>query len=224
MARRAEAVSFTSERPGGAIELRGYLHLPETDGPHPAAIICHPHPSGGGSMEVPLVAAIASHLAASGSAALRFDFGGVGKSGGTFTDGLEEPTDICAAFGFLSAQPGMDGGAIGVAGWSFGSWMALTAVADGLPANALAAIAPPLIAYDWPAMAARLAKTGSSRCYIAGDDDEYCPFDILEEFAASISAVDADAVTILPGADHFLSGREREVASIVARRFNEHDL
>ena len=74
-----------SEEP---IRLEGVLHLPEpADEKAPLAILCHPHPIGGGSMDVPLIVILAEQLAQAGFAALRFNFRGVGRSSGISTGG-----------------------------------------------------------------------------------------------------------------------------------------
>ena len=213
---RAERVMIPSARVSGAVELEGVLLLPDGDGPFPAAAVCHPHPMGGGEMGVPLVAAICDELASRGTAALRFNFGGVGGSGGSFTDGVEEPTDVFAALGFLKRFPAVSGGEPGLAGWSFGSWMALSALAAGLSARACVAVAPPLSAYDTAAQAVRLFESPGPRHYVIGERDRFCPVETLRRFAAAISPEDELNVTVLKGADHFLFGREREVADIVS--------
>lgn len=212
---REGRVTFTGARPSGSIELEGRLHLPDGEGAFGGVVVCHPHPMGGGEMGVGLVRLICETLSSRGAAALRFNFGGVGGSGGTFTDGTEEPGDVIAAFEYLEGLSEVSA-ATGLAGWSFGSWMALSALAEGLPAGACAAVAPPLDFHDWGRMAERLTSSGARRHYIVGELDQFCSPDTLAEFAASVSDEDARNVTVLPEADHFLFGRERQVADLVA--------
>lgn len=213
---RERRVTFTSDRRSGRIELEGRLHLPDGEGAFGGAVVCHPHPMGGGEMGVPLIRLICEEIASRGRAALRFDFGGVGGSGGSFTDGIEEPADVLAAFDLLKGLPDVAEESLSVAGWSFGSWMALMALAEGLPAISCVAIAPPLIAYDWALYAGRISESAAKRHYIVGDHDQFCDAGTLEEFAVAISEDDARNVTVLPGTDHFLFGREREVIDLVA--------
>ncbi|MFN2182909.1 MAG: alpha/beta hydrolase, partial [Anaerolineae bacterium] len=73
------------------------LHRAEGEGQHPAAVICHPHPLGGGSMHNGVVRAIARTLVSSGVVALRFNFRGVGASEGTFDNGVGERDDVAGA-------------------------------------------------------------------------------------------------------------------------------
>lgn len=211
-----DAVRFDSLRPSGAIELEGRLHLPGAEAKAPGVVLCHPHPAGAGEMDVSLIRYLADELASDGFAALRFNFGGVGASGGSFTDGDEEPRDVVSAFEYLRSLDLVDPGRMSLAGWSFGSWMALRALADGLPALACAAVAPPLDFHDWAPLAAGLASSNTHRHYIVGEFDQFCSPDALKEFAAAISAEDAQNVTVLKNADHFLFGREQEVVNLVA--------
>jgi uncharacterized protein len=210
-----ENVRFASRRAGGPVELEGRLHLPAGEAFAPGVVLCHPHPSGGGTMDVPLIRRLADELSSAGLAALRFNFGGVGASGGSFTDGAEEPADVAAAFEYLRSLDAVDAGRVSLAGWSFGSWMALMALADGLPALACAAVATPLDFHEWAPLAARLAKSNTRRHYIVGEFDQFCSPDTLMEFAAAVSDEDARNVTVLKDADHFLFGREHEVADLV---------
>lgn len=208
------SVGFYSERPEGSIELEGRLYLPEVEGRVPAALLCHPHPMGGGCMDVPLIAVIASYLCSTGMVALRFNFGGVGGSGGKFSDGAEEPADVKAAFEYLASRDEVDEDSISAVGWSFGAWMGLMSLARGLPASSHVAISPPLVAYDWENHVERIAASDSKRYYILGERDQFCPVEMLTGFAKAISEEDAQNITILPGADHFLFGMEDEVARI----------
>ena len=166
-------------------------------------------------MDVPLISQVAGALASRGFAALRFNFAGVGASGGRFTDGIDEPLDVRAAFDYVGSRSGVDAGSISIAGWSFGSWMALLALADGLPAQSCVAIAPPLAACGWTREAGRISRSKTRRHYIVGDRDQFCGIGTLESFAAA-ARDDPRGVTVLEGADHFLFGREGEVARLVA--------
>jgi len=211
-------VLIPSERKGGTIRLKGRLHLPESAGPAPGVVVCHPHPAGGGEMDVGLIGLLANGLCSTGMAALRFNFAGVGGSEGVFSDGVEEPGDVHAAFDYLKGLPEVDADRISIAGWSFGAWMGLMAVAGGLPAKAIVAIAPPLIAYEWWGNTRALAASATERYYIAGDRDQFCPLNTLNDFAVDISEEDVKNVSILTGADHFLIRRETEVIGLAVAR------
>ena len=211
-------VEFESPRPSGAIVLEGRLHSDHAGEKAPGVVLCHPHPAGGGEMGVSLIRRLADELSARGFLALRFNFGGVGLSGGAFTDGEEEPWDVGAAVTYLKSMPEVDAERLHLAGWSFGSWMALMSLAQGLQVESCVAVAPPLIAYDWSTHAPRIATSPAHRFYIVGEKDQFCAVADLREFASRISSRDAESVAVVPGADHFLFGREPEVIGMVAER------
>jgi alpha/beta superfamily hydrolase len=171
---------------------------------------------GGGDMDVPLIVNMAGELCSMGWATLRFNYGGVGASRGVFTDGIQEPYDVEGAVNHLRTVPEVDPGDLGLAGWSFGSWMALLAVARGAAVSSIVAISPPLATVDWRLATAEIASSKVPRYYIVGSRDHFCPLEMLEEFTSSISALDTQSITVLPGADHFLFGRESEVIKLVA--------
>lgn len=154
-------------------------------------------------------------MVAAGLGILRFNFAGVGGSTGAFTEGFQEALDVAAAFEYLRSRPEIDPERVSLTGWSFGAWMALTAVADGLPAHKCVAIAPPLALYDWQEAAARLASSPVERHYILGSNDQFCPLSFLESFTGRISEQDAHNVMVLPATDHYMFGREDMVSELV---------
>jgi alpha/beta superfamily hydrolase len=209
------AVRFPSDRKSGSITLDGLLRFPTHATEAPGAVLCHPHPAGGGEMGVPLLAVIAEGLGAVGYATIRFDFGGVGRSTGVFSDGVEETADVKASFDYLASLPEADGENISLVGWSFGAWMCLKVLAEGLTARSMTAVAQPLVAYPWEGYAGAIAASTAERHYIVGDGDPFCPLATLEKFTEAISGEDARRIHILSGADHFLFGREQEVAGLI---------
>lgn len=208
-----ERFTFTSERPSGAAELEACLALPDKSGPAHGILLCHPHPAGGGEMDVGLLQVIERRGVAAGFAVMRFNFAGVGASTGLFTEGMDEPADVGAAFEWMKSRDGIE--EVSVAGWSFGAWMALMALADGVPAEACVAIAPPLMLYDWRPQVGRIAASATTRHYIVGSNDQFCPLGFLEAFAKAISEEDELNIMALPSSDHFLNGREDMVAELV---------
>jgi alpha/beta superfamily hydrolase len=210
------SVRFPSDRKSGSIELEGRLRLPDGAIKAPGVVLCHPHPAGRGEMDVPLLTVIADSLGSAGYATLRFNFGGVGGSEGVFSDGVEETGDVWAAFDYLVSLDGVEGNNLSLVGWSFGAWMGLMAIGGGLPARNIVAIAPPLISYSWEGYAERIGESSAKRHYIVGDSDQFCPLTTLEMFAIAVSHEDEREINILSDADHFLFGREQEVAGLVS--------
>ena len=172
-------------------------------------------------MHVFLVVSIAKELAKSGIAAIRFNFCGVGESGGAFTDGKSEPEDALGALEFLSSREDIDASRLGLTGWSFGAWMALVAAANGADTSSLVAVAPPLSMYDWRPWVERIATSRPARHYILGERDQFCSVAELEQFTRTVSPAEAENINILKRADHFLFTREAEVASLVTQLLSE---
>lgn len=160
-------------------------------------------------MRVPLVRSIAFRLAEASIAALRFNFRGVGNSGGRFDDGQGELDDLAGAFNWLSAQPAVDPGRVALVGYSFGAMMALGHAIHDDRARALVLIGLPL---TWMA----LPPISDCRPWllVVGERDQFCPLPDLHAFAQGLKG---DAmVHAVSGADHFLFGYETEVVGVVA--------
>lgn len=195
--------------------LEGMLHVPEGAGPFLGAVICHPHPQYGGSMDVPLIVALARAMAPTGWVALRFNFRGVGQSQGTYDEGRGEVEDVEAAAAYLGAQSAAEGQPLALVGYSFGAWVALEAAHRLAPA-AVAAVALPL----WRMPEGWLADLHAPKLFIAGDRDTVCPVAELKAWAARLPG--ATELVILTRADHYLAGREGQVADEVARFLRAH--
>ena len=105
----------------GGLSLEGVLALPGGTGPFPAVIVCHPHSLYGGSMSNSVVVAICQALARQSIAALRFNFRGVGRSGGNYGGGIDEQEDVRAALALVPSTSEIDPKKIGLAGYSFGA-------------------------------------------------------------------------------------------------------
>src|SRR5437899_2083890 len=106
----------------GQRALEGRLAAPAT-ATRAGAVLCHPHPEYGGSMDNAVVVTVAAALVAGGFATLRFNFGGVGQSEGAFSGGPVEIDDARAALGVL-AEMLRPGDPIILVGYSFGAWVA----------------------------------------------------------------------------------------------------
>jgi len=193
--------------PCGDIHLEGVLHVPAGLGPRPAAVVCHPHPLYGGDMWNNVVTAICDALVADGMVSLRFNFRGVGESGGSYGAGQSERDDVRAALAFLASQPEVDATRLCLAGYSFGALVALQT--DFTPLSALAAVSPPL-------GGDALSRLGL-RCptlFVFGGRDGVAPAANLERLGARLP--EGSKVVVVPEADHFWWGLEARAASEVA--------
>lgn len=172
-------------------------------------VICHPHPQYGGSMENDLVVTVAEALRMRGHATLRFDFRGVGASGGAYDDGQGEVDDVRAAAAALRQR--LDVPRVALVGYSFGSVMALRAgVGEPDATTGVVAIAPPvrMIGLDF------LAGFPVPLAFVTGDRDQFCPLATIESVRERFAP--ASTLSLVPGADHFFGGHLDALAARVA--------
>ena len=123
----AERRKFTIPGPAGALE--GVVHLPEGE-PRAIAVVAHPLPIDGGTMDNKVVTTLTNTFVDLGCAAFRFNFRGVGGSAGEFTGGDGELDDLIAVAHFAYDQFG-DLPLI-LSGFSFGGYVAAHAIACSL--------------------------------------------------------------------------------------------
>jgi alpha/beta superfamily hydrolase len=211
------------------VQLEGMLHTVEGEGAHPAAVVCHPHPLGGGSMHNGLVRAIAGALAARGLLALRFNFRGVGRSEGQYDDGPGERADVAGAVDWLLTQPMVDGGQVAVVGYSFGAWVGASYAQNDSRVAAVAAVSMAAWHYDaefaranvppnlgsasWELDPDLLQSFARPKLLVVGDSDPFAPDWTLRDWASQLPP--PTETHIVPEADHFFLGRERQVGDLV---------
>ena len=199
---QTQEITFTSD----GLALEGILHLPHSS-PSPAVAVCHPHPLYGGDMHNSVVVALCRAAASRGIAALRFNFRGVGRSQGSFADGVGERADAAAALAHLPQLPEVDGDRVGVAGYSFGAAVALLAAGEGL--RAVVAVSTPTIARGLSEIAIRCPAL-----LVVGEQDQVAPPSRLASLGQAIGP-QAELV-VVPGADHFWWDAEDRLAAIVS--------
>ena len=199
--------------PCGDISLEGVWHFPEGSGPFPAVIVCHPHPLYGGSMSSNVVFAICQALAQQSIAALRFNFRGVGRSGGEFGGGIAEQEDVRAALAFALATPNIDHKRIGLAGYSFGASVALPVAVEDEHIKLLALVSPALL----DSGREQLKGYTKPKFIITGENDSVIPERQLQQLVEDIP--EPKQCQIIAGADHFWVGFEEEVAQRVSQFF-----
>ena len=177
------------------------------DPPRVAVVLAHPLPAGGGTMHNKVVYQVAKSLCRTRAAVLRFNFRGVGTSAGTFDEGPGEMADFRAALDVVAARyPGVE---IWAAGFSFGSWIAMTVGATDDRVSTLIGIAPPVGLYDFSAVAHSLKP----KFFIQGNRDELCPYRETTKFYAQ--APDPKELVVIDGADHLFDGKTFELGEAV---------
>jgi hypothetical protein len=160
-------------------------------------------------MENPVVLAAVRACLDAGWAALRFNFAGVGASGGGFSGGSEEVRDVGSAAAAVRAvlPPPTP---LAIVGYSFGAWAGARAAYDRDDVSRVIAVAPPLAFFDWTFV----RDLPAPLAVIVGDRDRFCPLDR----ARALSAAGGAEITTIPGADHFLAGRDDELETAIRQR------
>ncbi len=199
--------------PCGDITLEGELHIPQGKGPFPGVVVCHPHPLYGGDMFNNVVIAICRALPQHSIAALRFNFRGVGESGGDFGGGITEQEDVRAALAFILSTPDIDSKRIGLAGYSFGARVALPVALQDEQVKLLTLVSPPLADSGWE----QLKKYPKPKLLIVGDADSFIPLEYFQQHTKEIP--DPRQYQVVAGADHFWWGYEDEIARQVTGFF-----
>jgi alpha/beta superfamily hydrolase len=161
------------------------------------AVVCHPHPLYGGTMENKVVTTLARALQETGMATLRFNFRGVGASAGVFDEGKGETADAAAVASYGALRwPGRQ---LVLAGFSFGSFVALRLALERDTAR-LITIAPPVDRFDF-------SELTPPRCpwlVVQGDSDEVVEPHSVYTWAEALKP--QPRLVVMPGVGHFFHG------------------
>lgn len=199
----------------GDLALEGLLERPDEGGVWGGAVVCHPHPFYGGNMHNNVVLRVVPALAQAGLAALRFNFRGVGRSQGSYAEGIGEQDDLRAALSFLATADGMAGKLLFAVGYSFGAAVVARAlIRDAALASALVCIALPVGFGDLGTFA-ELERCVLPKLFLAGSEDDICSVPKLRALVGTLP--DPKSLVVLDATDHFFHAREAELASHIAR-------
>lgn len=198
------------EGPVGRLEAR---LRPIADGapPRGAAVLFHPHPLYGGTLDNKVLYRLARRLSAdAGLPSLRINFRGAGRSEGIHDEGRGELDDARAAIDATADR--FPGQPLTVIGYSFGAIVGLNAALEDERVHRLVAVGLPL-APPWDA--SFLAGTDKPRHFVQGERDEFGDAATLRRFAESLTG--PVAVDIIPRASHLFPGQEDEAVDAVIR-------
>jgi alpha/beta superfamily hydrolase len=166
--------------------------------------LCHPDPKYGGTMDDLIVIACEKALLGAGVTTLRFNFRGVGRSGGEHDEGDGEVADCLGAVDFLRRQKSVRH--VAVVGYSFGAYVGFEAARQEPKIEALAALALPL---DEPVKPGgkwerydRIEQIRRPLLFISGSEDDISHLELVRRLADR--RPDAARVVALQGADHFI--------------------
>ncbi len=206
----AQTQPLTLTGPAGPIE--ALLDLPEPDlfeAPHGTAVIAHPHPQFGGTMTNPVVQTMARACVQCGWRAVRFNFRGVGASGGHYDEGRGEVDDMLS----VVAQSAPAGQPLLLAGFSFGGYVAASAIAAlhaqrDIARAVLVGTAPSR--FTVPPVPPDLHP---HTLVVHGEQDDTVPLASVMDWARPQSL----PVTVVPGGEHFFHGQLPLLKALVAR-------
>ena len=190
----------------GAVALEARLAAP--DAPAGGVTLCPPHPLYGGDMDNPVVVRAAEVCHDAGLATLRFNFRGVGGSGGTHGGGEGEQEDVLGALALLEKALGPTA-PLGVIGYSFGAWVGGRVACSHDRVSGVVLIAPPLTFYDF----GFLRGCRKTLLLLAGSRDPYCP---RKEFEALAAGIPGASARVIEDADHFFFGKLYPLGEAVA--------
>jgi len=163
--------------------------------PRGVAVLCHPHPQHGGTMDNKVVQTLARAFVQLGYRAVRFNFRGVAGSAGAWDEGRGEVDDAVAVVA-ASREPALP---LALGGFSFGGYVAAAAssrLPDGAAAERLVLVAPAVLNFPVP-------QVSHGTLLLHGEVDDVVPLAALLDWARPQSL----PVTVFPGTGHFFHGQ-----------------
>ncbi|WP_180684412.1 CocE/NonD family hydrolase [Tepidicella baoligensis] len=172
------------------------------------AVIAHPHPLFGGTLNNKVVQTLARAHVQQGWTAVRFNFRGVGQSAGSYDEGRGELEDLLAVLGHTAAE-----GPLALAGFSFGAFVAAAAVQRLHPARALHSVVLVGAAASRFALPPLAEELHDRSLVIHGEQDDTVALSAVMDWARPQSL----PVTVIPGVEHFFHGRLPLLRTLVQR-------
>ncbi|MBC6441832.1 MAG: alpha/beta hydrolase [Rhodobacteraceae bacterium] len=190
--------------PDGRLEGR---HHPQKTKDAPLAVILHPHPQFGGTMNNKVVYNLHYTFHKIGFTVLRFNFRGVGRSQGEYDEGTGELSDAASALDYLQTL-NPNAKHCWVAGFSFGAWIGMQLLMRRPELSGFISVSPPANMYDF----SFLAPCPSSGLIINGSNDRVAKPRNTENLVRKLQEQKAITIThkVIEGADHFFKGDHME--------------
>ena len=158
-----------------------------------------------------------------GFSCLRFNFRGVGKSEGSFDQGIGELADATSALDFLQSNV-PNARACWVVGFSFGAWIGMQILIRRPEVTGFVAISPPASTYDF----SFLAPCPSSGLIISGSNDKVVPSQKVTDLVAKLQQQKGIVITheVIENANHFydqgMSQMLEKTKNYVQKRLTEN--
>ncbi len=208
--------------PGPSGRIEGRYH-PQKAKDAPIAIILHPHPQFGGTMNNKVVYNLHYAFYNMGFTVLRFNFRGVGRSQGEYDQGIGELSDAASALDYLQ-HLNPNAKHCWVAGFSFGSWIGMQLLMRRPEISGFVSVAPNANMYDFNF----LAPCPSSGLIISGSSDRIVPRADTEALVEKLHEQKGITITheVIDGAGHFFEDPHMDpmiatVDAYVRRRLTE---
>jgi hypothetical protein len=205
----AQTERLTFSGPAGAIEaLRDAAAPADGAAPRGVAVIAHPHPLFGGTMDNKVVQTLARAFVASGWTAVRFNFRGVGATAGTYDEGRGELDDLLAVVEQAAPE-----GPLALAGFSFGAFVTSHALAKLWEPRGIERAVLVGTAASRFTVAPVPAEAHGRTLVVHGEQDDTVPLAAVMDWARPQTL----PVTVVPGGGHFFHGQLPLLKSLVAR-------
>lgn len=196
---------------GPAGQLEGALDLPDTaqfSQPVGLALVAHPHPLHGGTMDNKVAQTIARSFVALGYVTARINFRGVGQSAGTYDEGRGETDDMAALLAHMrTLYPDLP---LALGGFSFGTFVQSQLQhrldAAGTPAERLVLVGT--AAHKWA-----IPTVPANTILIHGEHDDVIPLQWVMDWARPQEL----PVVVIPGADHFFHRRLQHIKNMIVQ-------
>jgi uncharacterized protein len=176
------------------------------------AIICHPHPLFGGTMDNKVVQTLARAFVLAGWTALRFNFRGIGQSEGAYDEGRGEADDLRAVI--QSAAP--QGSVLALAGFSFGSFVVSSVLSEASQSHDLQKIVMVGTATSRFAVSPIPPELHEKLLLVHGEQDDTVPLLSVMDWARP----QVLPITVVPGGGHFFHGQLPLLRGLVLRHLH----
>jgi uncharacterized protein len=202
--------------PEGRLEGR-YHHSKQPNAP--IALLLHPHPQHGGTMNNKVVYTLYHGFVRRGFSALRFNFRGVGRSQGVYDRGEGELSDAASALDWLQTL-NPNAGACWIGGFSFGAWIGMQLLMRRPEIDGFISVAPPANMFDF----GFLAPCPASGLIIHGSADTLVPLEAPRKLATKLSHQRDIKVElkVIESADHYFQGKMDELAQVADAYLSAH--
>ncbi len=177
------------------------------------AVLCHPHPLYGGSMDNNVIYSMEKGFSSAGFTTLRFNFRGVGRSEGSYGGGDGEIRDLISALGFLESRLDFCPRVV-LAGYSFGAWICAKVAALRREVSDLFLVSYPFAFFDQ-----KEVTNFKKRIYfVCGSKDQISPLDCNMRVYRELPQIEKSIMVV--NTDHFYFGLEAEIEDFIERAFS----